>query len=260
MMLGARSFRELGSARDSPTLRLGPVKVLVREGATEPSEVAAVVAAARRAGHAVALHAVTEAELVVALAALRGARPAGISGPDRIEHAALVPDDLVADIRAARVTVVGNPGFLRERGDVYAREHPKDQHAWLYRVASLRRAGIAYAAGSDAPVGAPVPAHLFDSLVGRLTESGAVLGPSEALRPVAALTALTAFPARAGGWRDLGVLRPGAFADIAVVDRGFLTPSRASYQARLTIAGGRLVWRRPSAAKADESELEKGAC
>ena len=73
----------------------------------------------------VALHCVTHAQLVVALAALRSA---GGHPRDRIEHAAVVPDDMIADLVDVGVTVVTQPNFVAERGEHYLRDVPVDEH------------------------------------------------------------------------------------------------------------------------------------
>ena len=97
-----------------------------------------------------AVHCVTAAQLVVTLAALRcgGCHPS-----DRIEHAAVVPDDCLADLAASGTTVVTQPNFVAERGDQYLADVPTAEHHELWRVASLRRAGVPVALSTDSPFG-----------------------------------------------------------------------------------------------------------
>ncbi len=73
----------------------------------------------------------TSAQLVVTIAALRAA---GSHPLDRIEHAAVVPDDNLADLADLAVTVVTQPNFVAERGDQYLAEVPAAEHAQLWRV------------------------------------------------------------------------------------------------------------------------------
>ena len=99
---------------------------------------------------------VTDSQLVVTIAALR---EAGGHPGDRIEHAAMVPDDCIADLADLGVTVVTQPNFVAERGDQYLADVPAAQHDQLWRVASLadgrrpRRAVHRYPVRRRRPVG-----------------------------------------------------------------------------------------------------------
>jgi predicted amidohydrolase YtcJ len=137
--------------------------------------------------HPVAIHCVTAAQLVVTIAALREAG----SGPgDRIEHAAVVPADCLADLADLGVTVVTQPNFVAERGDQYLDEIPTGEHGQLWRVASLLDAGIPVALSTDMPFGNGDPWAAIRAAVHRSTPSGAVLGIDEC---VSARTALKMF-------------------------------------------------------------------
>ena len=96
------------------------------------------------------MHCVTAAQLVVTLAALRSA---GTHPHDRIEHAAVVPDDSLADLVDSGATVVTQPNFVAERGDQYLADVPAAEHHELWRVASLRSAGVPVALSTDMPFG-----------------------------------------------------------------------------------------------------------
>lgn len=255
LLPGAEGWPALAGAAPGlePTapVLLGPVKLMLDEATSDPATVRAAVAAARAAGRAVALHAVSEAEVALALDALRAAgprRPGADAAPDRLEHAAVLPEAWLPDLRALGVAVVGQPALVAERGDVYRAAYPPAFHGWLHRAASLVRAGIRYAIGSDAPVTEPSPGLALRAARDRLAPDGAPLGPAEALRLEEALTALTLGPARAvgaAGW--LGQLRPGFVADIAVLDPDALepdTPEAARRPVRLTLVAGRVAWRR----------------
>lgn len=247
MMAGAQHWRDLSRCRPpSCTVRPGPVKLMLDEATSDPAAIRLVLAEARAAGQAIALHAVSEAELALAVDALRAVGPAGGPTPDRIEHGAVIPDEMLSDLRDLGVTIVGQPALVYERGDVYRGEYPVELHGWLHRAGSLVRAGIPYAAGSDAPVTEPAPGLGFFVLTQRRTRSDAVLGLNEALGAEQALAALTLWPARAIGAADeLGSLRPGKLADVAVFDPGFLEGDRSRQprqRARFTIMDGRLVW------------------
>jgi predicted amidohydrolase YtcJ len=242
---------------ESARARLGPIKIMLDEATTDADEIRRVVAEARGAGESVAFHAVSEAELAIALDALRRAPPhgpptasVGRRGPDRIEHGAVIPESWIPELAAAGVCVVGQPGLIAERGDVYASRYPSEQHGWLHRARSLIEAGIPYAASSDAPITEPDPLAGLVAARRRLTPTGVTLGADEALSLMQALAAFTAWPARAIGVEsELGMLRPGARADIAILDPDLLetTGDHPGWTTRYTLDSGRIVWQRGGA-------------
>ncbi len=124
----------------------------------------------------VALHCVTAAQLIVSLAALTDA---GVHPGDRIEHAAVVPDDQLDVLAALGVTVVTQPNFVAERGDQYLADVPAEEHHQLWRLASLLEAGVPVALSTDMPFGGGDPWAVLRAAVHRRTPSGAVLGERE---------------------------------------------------------------------------------
>lgn len=251
---GFQHWHEVGALEPAPSgnVRLGPVKIMLAETRLDTLDALRVgVRDILRARRSVAFHAVTEAEVAVALDLLTDTQlPRDHAAPNRLEHASVVPTDLLDDLAAAHVTVIGQPSSIVCRGDTYLRQHEPEVHAWLHRSGSFVRAGVPYAVGSDAPVGDPAPGLALYALRTRRTREGARLGPSERLECGSALAAMTLQSARAVGASDLGHLGVGALADIAVIDSDVLdNPTLESAQrlARLTIKAGRLVWRRPPA-------------
>ena len=225
-------------------MRLGPAKIVLSERALNLDALVEQIDGAHRAGFAVAIHAVSEAELAVALLALREAAPNVGGGPDRIEHGATIPDEWLPELGAAGVTVVGQPGLVYDRGDQYRRDFGPEQHGWLHRARSLVAAGVPYAVGSDAPVTEPSPRLMLHALHHRRTREGAELGGAETLEAWPALHAMTAAPALAVGLDTLGVIRPGALADLVVVEAGMLEgASPAPDETKLTMIDGQIVWR-----------------
>ena len=182
----------------------------------------------------VALHCVTHAQLVVALAALRSA---GGHARDRIEHAAVVPDDMVADLAEVGVTVVTQPNFVAERGEHYLRDVPADEHPQLWRVASLLRAGIPLAASTDAPFGGMDPWAAMRAAVHRSTAGGEVLGPDERISAEEALRLFLGHADRPSVPRTVDVGQPG---DLIVLKPGANAATLASDMVATTIVGGRV--------------------
>ncbi len=188
--LGAADAAVMAEARQRGDLRqdvhlLSPGKRILHDDALDLDELTRWVGDRHAENVPVALHCVTAAQLIVALAALRSA---GRHPADRVEHAAIVPDDTVAELAAAGVTVVTQPNFVAERGDQYVVDVPAAQHHELWRVATLTRAGIPVALSTDAPFGDADPWAAMRAAVHRRTPAGAVLGPHERVSPRAALT------------------------------------------------------------------------
>jgi predicted amidohydrolase YtcJ len=245
MLPGFDSLQAFGQARPATARVLrGAAKIMLSERSLDLDALVAQIDGTHRAGFPVAIHAVSAAELAVALLALREATPNVSGSPDRIEHGATIPDQWLPALRATGVTVVGQPGLVHDRGDQYLRDFEPEQHGWLHRARSLLAAGVPYAVGSDAPVTEPSPSLMLHAMRTRQTRDGVVLGAPEALGAGEALHALTTAPALAAGITDLGVLRPGALADLVVIERGALDAiSPAPRETRLTMLAGEIVWR-----------------
>lgn len=175
----------------------------------------------------VAVHCVTREGLLLTLAALADAGPAP---GDRIEHAAVVPPDVVPSLRDLGVLVVTQPGFIAARGDAYLTDADPDDLEHLYPYASLLRAGVRVHPSSDAPYGPLDPWCVLRAAADRLTPNGVVLGGDERV-PVA--TALR-------GMLSADAVRPGARADLCLLRAGraeLLRDPRAEL-VRLTVHGG----------------------
>lgn len=234
-------------AWDHPLVTRGPHKVVLDDATLpSPGDLAAVVRASHDAGAPVAVHCVTLVQLVVALEALGSVPP--FRG-DRIEHAAVVPLPLVASIRRLGATVVTNPSFIAERGDAYLADVDPVDVPDLYRCASLRRAGVPVAAGTDAPFAAADPWAAVLAAITRCTPSGRRMGADEAVDPETALALFTghahapASPRRlqAGQPADLCVRRP---TEPAVRWTGGVGPQPADRDeaaVTATVVAGRLV-------------------
>ena len=230
----------LGAAGSDEALTLGPLKLHLHE-ADLPAfdDMVTAIRAAHAAGRGVAVHCVTEVELVFTLAALgqAGARPG-----DRIEHASLAPPSALAEMRELGLSVVTQPNFVEERGDAYLRDIAPADLPNLYRLRSVAAAGIPLAAGTDAPFGDPDPWAAMAAAVSRRTAASDPLGPAEALTPEEALGLFLADP--------LDLARERAVASGAPADLCLLaTPWRRARAlsadlVRATLIDGALVHER----------------
>lgn len=225
-----------GEFRPRPQF-LAPGKKILHDDALDLDALTGWITDRHRDGHPVALHAVTAAQLVVAIAALRAAGP---DPRDRIEHAAITPDDTLAGLADLGVTVVTQPNFIAERGEQYLSDVPAHEQPQLWRVGALIAAGIRVAGSTDAPFGDLDPWAAMRAAVHRTTGTGVVLGPDEQIAPRRALQLYLGHPDRPARPRAVAADEPG---DLCVLK----TPPEeamaqlASDLVAATIVAGRVV-------------------
>lgn len=224
----------------SERLARGATKLYLRENALPSLEMLCEkIGRSHAARRPVAIHCVTVPELVFALGALQASGP---SPGDRIEHAAIAPPETLGLIRELGVTIVTQPGFVRERGDAYLTDVPAEDVPWLYRLKGLIDAGIPVGGSTDAPFGSPNPWLAMDAAVRRTTAMGKILGATEAVTPESALALFAGPPETPGApLRQIGV---GDRADICVLDRPwkYARQDLSDVQVAITIKGGKIIW------------------
>jgi predicted amidohydrolase YtcJ len=222
------------------TVERGALKVVLDESDL-PSfeELQGIIETAHGESRSAAVHCVTRSALVLAAAAFAeaGSRPG-----DRIEHAAVAPPDAVQLLEKLPLTVVTQPGFIRERGDAYLVEVEPRDRPWLYRCRGFLDASVPLGGSTDAPFGDPDPWAAMRAAVDRRTEAGATIGSNEALAPERALALFTSPPARPGAApRSIEV---GARANLCLLDRPWSTARSelSSEGVVATIRNGRVIW------------------
>jgi predicted amidohydrolase YtcJ len=215
-----------------------------------PEELDGIAAAARAAGIGLALHAIGDRAVTLALDAIgRAPAPALGTPPDRIEHAQLVrPEDLrrFAELRTTASLQPVHVVSDRPVADVVWADRLADAYPWR----SLGAAGARLAFGSDAPIETPNPwLGLFAAVHRRAPGDGLPdWQPQESLDPRVALAAYTRAPAIGIGRPEEGHLGVGAVADLAVLNGDLETllaadDRLASVRSELTLVGGREVRR-----------------
>ena len=230
-----------GALRSVPGIAVGPVKVLLDEAdLPDLDALVARIHEARRWRRRVAMHCATAVELAFALAAFE---TAGTKPGDRIEHGSVIPEAALPTLAALRLTVVTQPGLVMERGDRYLAEVPAEEQAGLYRIASLRQAGVAVAASSDAPYSAPDPWAAMRAAAERRTRCGASLGAAEAVDAATALSLYLGGFARPGKVRRVA---PGAPADLCLLAVPLAEGLRAldAGLVSMTLVAGRVAYDR----------------
>jgi predicted amidohydrolase YtcJ len=154
-------------------------------------------------GRPVAIHAVTQSALALAIAAL--GEVGSIAG-DRIEHAAVCDDSAADRLAELDVTVVTQPTLMARHGRAYKHDAEVADRPFLWRYASLLAAGVRVAVSSDSPYGDPDPWHTIQAAANR---------EDEQVAPAVALHSLLADPHDPAG--PARKLVPGAPADLCLL-------------------------------------------
>jgi predicted amidohydrolase YtcJ len=197
----------------------------------EPEQLTQVIVDGHRAGWQLAVHAIGDRAVDVALTALERAQ-AERPRPEarhRIEHAGLVRPDQLGRFRRAGATAVVQPNFLTYLGDDYAEIMGEHRAPWLYRGKGFLDSGVRLVGSSDRPVTNGAPLRAMQFMVERRSQGGRDIGPAEGITAEDALAAYTINAAYACRWEDrLGSISPGKHADLVVLadDPRRVEPSR----------------------------------
>jgi predicted amidohydrolase YtcJ len=205
---------------------LAPGKIILHDDRLDLEELARWIGERHADGRIIAVHCVTTAQLVVTVAALRAA---GTRPGDRIEHAAMVPEENLADLADLGVTVVTQPNFLAERGEQYDRDIAPDEKSQLWRLASLMAAGIPVAGSTDAPFGNPDPWAAMRAAVKRPVAER--VSPLDALRLFLGTAERPALP------RTVAPAQPGDLCVLRVPPHEALRTLASDLVATTIIAG-----------------------
>lgn len=249
---GYPSFGKLPKQALGGQLRRGPVKIALSELGDEVTpgedELTAMVWEAHRRGRQVAIHAVGQRAVEMAVNAIETSsrRRPRTDHRHRIEHCSVCPPALAERIAGLGIAVVSQPAFLYHSGDRYLSHVPREELPHLYPFGELLRAGVRLAAGSDAPVVPPRPLLSIQSAVTRASRLGVALSPEQSLTVEQALRMHTidaAWSAFQGGER--GSIEIGKSADFALLsnDPTSVPPDEiADLEVEMTVIDGKVVW------------------
>lgn len=212
----------------------------------EQGELDDLVAQASRAGLQVAVHAIGQRAVDMAIGALdRSARDGGPAGlRHRIEHAYLAPrPGQLERLRDLGVVVSTQPAFLWANGDQWPAMFGAAAAARMMPIRALLELGIPTQINTDFPNAPLDPLVSLRAAAGRRTRGGMLIGPAQAITLNEAWglsTAGSAFGAFEEKTR--GRLSPGYLADLIVASGDpFDLAGLDRLTVDATVAGGRVV-------------------
>lgn len=216
-----------------------------------PEELTHEIARYNRAGLATAVHAIGDRALrntVDAFAQVAG-QGVGKGLPNRIEHAQLIPAEMVAEIKRLQLTVSAQPIHIAD--DVYVAEKywgARCSRAYPFR--DLLDNGVNLAFGSDTPVADFNPFKgIYCALERkyRLKPDEPVWHPSQVIALDEAIRAYTVGAARALGRSETRpALEVGSPADFIILDRNIYKVDVAEIpdvQVLATVVDGKIEYR-----------------
>jgi len=187
----------------------------------DPGELARDVAVAAASGIAVAIHAIGDRAVHVALDAIEPTRASAPQLRQKIEHVQLVRADDVGRFGALAIVASMQPIHATSDRDLADRYWGASRVARAYPWRTLRNTGAVLAFGSDAPVEPIDPLlGIYAAVARRRPKDADAWRPEQRLILAEALAGYAAGPAHAMGIeRDSGTLRVGRRCDATVVDR-----------------------------------------
>ncbi len=213
----------------------------------EPGDLDELVAKATLGGLQVAVHAIGQRAVDMALDSFQASAAVATSRDlrHRLEHAYLAPiPGQLERIRDLRLVVSTQPAFLYANGDTWPAMFGTADTDRMVPMASLLEAGIPVQINTDFPNAALDPIANLRAAVERRTASGAVVGASEAIS-VAQAWALATVGSAFGAFEEnrRGRLDPGFLADFVVVNEDpIASGSLDGIQVEATIVGGEVMW------------------
>jgi hypothetical protein len=162
----------------------------------------------------------------------------------RIEHASLLKDDVIKDIKELGILVSSQPPFMISEQSWLEKRIGKERIKYAYPYKTLLDNGIIIAAGSDCPVEDPDVIEGINAMVNRHG-----INPKEAISVKEALKAYTINGAYAGFEEDIkGTIKPGKLADLVILDKNPLKIQKSTLKnlkIEETIIRGQSVYRKP---------------
>ncbi len=200
-----------------------------------PGELEERIRRAHDAGWQLGVHAIGDAGIAAVLRAYRAALEAS-PRPDhrhRIEHAIVLPDDLLREMLELGVVAVVQPEFVARHGDDYVERLGRDRAASIYAYRRWLDAGLPVAFGSDRPVTDGAPLAGIRAAMRHAGASGRPLAAGQRPDVAEALAGWTEVAA----WAAFDESRAGRIVDGAAADLVILSGDPVAVPARAWAAG-----------------------
>jgi predicted amidohydrolase YtcJ len=177
----------------------GPTAATLKEYASDPGnygilsmkpeDVDEFVLRAHKAGFQVTSHAVGDRAVTVIVDAIEKAMKAfpRENCRHRIEHCAMINDELLERIKALGIVPILNPIFLYEFGDGYMVNYGKERAYRMFAAKSFLDKGVLAAGSSDCPITFSNPILNMHLACNRTTQTGQVLNKKECIGVMDAL-------------------------------------------------------------------------
>lgn len=227
-------------------LKLGPIKMMIDGSSSGPTastideytsmpgnhgllsmsqaQVDDLTLRAHQAGYQITAHAVGDNAVTMMVDAIEKALKAHPRQDHRhrIEHCAMINDELLDRIKALGIIPVPQPIFLYEFGDGYVRNYGERAHS-MFTCGSFIKKGILAAGSSDCPVTFANPLLNMHVAVNRQTQTGQVVGADEKISIMDAIRMFTYNSAYVSFDEKVkGSLEVGKFADLVVLSEPIL--------------------------------------
>ncbi|NLT47395.1 MAG: amidohydrolase family protein [Clostridiales bacterium] len=186
----------------------------------DPKDVDEFVLKAHKAGYQVTSHAVGDKAVTVIVNAIEKAMKAYPREDcrHRIEHCAMINDELLDRIKALGIVPILNPIFLYEFGDGYMVNYGKERAYRMFAAKSFLDKGILAAGSSDCPITFSNPILNMHLACNRTTQKGQVINAEECIGVLDALRMFTYNGAYASFEEGIkGTLEEGKLADLVVL-------------------------------------------
>jgi predicted amidohydrolase YtcJ len=166
----------------------------------------------------------------------------------RIEHCAMINDNLLQRIKKLGIIPIPNPIFLYEFGDGYMVNYGKERAYKMFANKSYIEKGIIAAGSSDCPITFSNPLLNIHLAVNRETQKGQIINPDERITTKQALRIFTANGAYASFDEDIkGSIQVGKLADLVVLSESLLDvpPEKIKdISVDMTIIDGKIVYQK----------------
>ena len=205
---------------------------------------------AHRAGYQVAVHAIGDRAIEMALNSYAKAlaRHPRSNHRHRIEHCGFLNETLLGRIIDLEVIPVLGLPFLYELGENYLQIYQQNDLERVFPLNRLLKNGAKAALSSDAPVIHPNPMHGLYFAMTQKTKSGRAIAPDQKVGVLQALRSYTLHGAYASFEEGIkGSIEAGKLADLVVLSRNILSAppeELVEVSVDLTMVDGEILYRR----------------